>query len=78
MQNLINLANTPVWPDVKQHISGKQLAKLFEDLLNVKRYDLYGDNRGLMEQMDTQRLMNAGQESIEAEAMTPIEGEEPL
>lgn len=78
VQNLINLANTPVWPDVKQHISGKQLAKLFEDLLNVKRYDLYGDNRGLMEQMDTQRLMNAGQESIEAEAMTPIEGEEPL
>lgn len=75
MQNLIGLSNTQLWPQISSHFSGKGLAKLTEDLLNLRRFELYGDNVGLMEQVETQRLMQTAQENLEVEAATPIEGD---
>jgi hypothetical protein len=75
MQNLTGLANSAVWAKIEPHISDKALARLTEDLLQLSRFDIYGDNAGMMDKLDSQRLMNAGQENLETEAITPVEGE---
>lgn len=74
MQNLTGLANSAVWQKIEPHISDKALAKLTEDLLQLRRFEIYGDNAGLMDKLDSQRLMNAGAESLETEAITSAEG----
>lgn len=76
MQNIVSLSNTQLWAQVSPHFSGKGLAKLTEDMLNLRRFELYGDNALLMEQVETQRLMQTAQENLEVEAATPIEGED--
>lgn len=73
MQNLSGLANTQLWAKVEPHFSDKRLAKLIEDLLNLQRFELYGDNAGLMDKLDSQRLAQQGAEDLEVEAATPIE-----
>jgi hypothetical protein len=51
-------------PAVSVHISGKKLAKLLEDKLGLKRYDLVQDNIRVIEQMETQQAMEAGQDEL--------------
>lgn len=51
-------------PAVAVHISGKKLAKLLEDKLGLKRYELVQDNIRVIEQMETQQAMEAGQEML--------------
>lgn len=61
IQNLTQL-NAGIGQDeaVKVHISGKGLAHLVEELLDLERYGLVQDNIRVAEQLETQRLMNAG------------------
>lgn len=75
MQNITQISNTAIWPKIEPHISDKDLARLVEDMLQLNRFDIFRDNAGLMDKMDSQRLMNAGQENLEVEQATPIEGE---
>lgn len=76
MQNLTGLSNTALWQQISPHFSGKGLARLTEDLLNLRRFEVYGDNAGLMEQVETQRLAQTAQENLEIEALTPLEDED--
>jgi hypothetical protein len=78
IQNLTGISNTPVWQKVERYFSDKELAKLIEDTFQLQRFSIYGDNAGLMDQMDTQRLANQAQEDLEVEAATPLEQEPPL
>ena len=75
MQNLSQVAASPVWAKIEPHVGDKKLAKLVEELLQLERFDLYGDNAGVMDKVDTQRLAQEGQETLMAEGMTPL-GEE--
>lgn len=75
LQNLTQTAASPLWPKIEPHFSGKQLAKFFEDTLQIGRNELVTDNISIVEQLETQRLVNQGQETLETEAMTPIDGE---
>ena len=54
-------------PSVAVHISGKKLAKLFEDKLGLKEYELVSDNIRIMEQIETQQVLEAGQEELAAQ-----------
>lgn len=74
IQNLSSLSATGLWAKVEPHFSDKKLAKLVEDLLQLRRFSIYADNAGVMDKMETQQLMNAGQENLAVEAATPIEG----
>lgn len=76
LQNIVGLSNTQLWAQISPHFSSKGLARLTEDMLNLRRFDLYGDNVGLMEQVETQRLSQTAQENLEVEAATPVEGGE--
>jgi hypothetical protein len=77
VQNITNLFNSPVGQMIAPHTSSKQLSKLVEDVLGLERFDLFQDNVAVLEQADTQRLMNQAQEDIEVEDATPTEEDIP-
>jgi len=77
VQNVTNLFNSPVGQMIMPHTSAKQLSKLVEDVLGLERFDLFQDNIAILEQADTQRVMNQAQEDVEVEDQTPIEDDIP-
>lgn len=54
-------------PAVAVHISGKKIAELFEDKLGLKQYELVTENIRVLEQLETQQVMEAGQEELAAQ-----------
>jgi hypothetical protein len=76
VQNMTGLFNSPVGQLIAPHVSSKQLAKLAEDLFGLERYQLISDNIALIEQAESQRVMNVLQEQAVAEdsAMMTAEG----
>ena len=58
-------------PEVRQHISSIQIAKMAEELLNWKDYQLIQPNIRVSERADAQRLMNMAEEQVTMEAQTP-------
>jgi hypothetical protein len=73
VQNITQLANTPVWQQIAPHVSSKQLALAVEDLLNFRRFQLIRPNVAITEQQETQRLANQAGEDLEMEQQVPIE-----
>ncbi len=73
IQNLTNFANSAIGQDasVTAHISGKKMAKLIEELLDIEKFGLVKDNIRVIEQIETQRLVQTGQEQLQIEAATP-------
>lgn len=74
MQNLQGLSNTQMWAQISPHLSSKALAKLIEDSMQLSRFELFRDNVAVIEQTETQRLATQAQDTLAAEAMTPVEG----
>lgn len=55
-------------PTVAAHISGKAIAKALEENLGWMRYGIVKDNIAIMEQQETQQLINQAQEDLAAQA----------
>lgn len=72
VQNLTNLANTTVWQQIAPHVSSLQLAKMTEDLLGFRRYQLFRPNVAVAENADTQRLAAQTQEDLAVEQTLPV------
>ncbi len=72
LQNFVALSGSALGQDpaVQAHISGKKMARMMETLLGVRKFDLVADNIRVIEQMETQRLVNAGQEQLDTESQT--------
>jgi hypothetical protein len=68
-QNLLNLMNSAVGQDpaVNVHFSGLKIAQVVEELLEIQKFDLVAPNIRVAEQLETQRLMNAGQNTLDTE-----------
>jgi len=66
VQNLTQLGQTPMAqdPSVSVHISGKKIAKLMEELLDLERFELVQDNIRVYESLETQRLTSQAQQTI--------------
>jgi hypothetical protein len=60
-------------PTVKVHFSGIGIAKALEEHLGWKRFNIVKNNIAITEQLETQRLMQAAQESAAVEAGIPSE-----
>lgn len=75
LQNIVALSNTPLWqdPQVQAHISGKALARMLEDLLDVEQFEIFSENIRVLEMTETQQLAHQGEEDIMATDMTPAE-----
>src|SRR3990167_10513914 len=63
-------------PTIKPHISGKAAAKALEHVLGWESYGMVQPNIAISEQMETQKLMNSAQDSIEQDSLTPSELQE--
>lgn len=73
IQNLTGFFSSAIGadPDVKVHFSSIKLARMLNDLLGVEKYELVEPFIRIMEQQDMQRYIQAGQEEVATEAMTP-------
>jgi hypothetical protein len=69
LQNFLGIANSAIGQDpaVNIHLSGIAIAQMVEDLLGLKKFQLVGNNIRVIEQMETQRLVNAGREQLDTE-----------
>lgn len=69
LQSLVQLMNTPAMqdPNIRSHISGKKIAKLFEELLDLDRFELVRDNIMVEEQFETQRLAQQAGEILNSD-----------
>lgn len=73
IQNLTGIFNSPLGQIIQPDLSRKQLTKLVEETMGLSRYKLFRDNVAIMEQQETQRLVNQASTSLQDEAITPVE-----
>lgn len=80
IQNLQNLGNSTMFTDpaIINHISGKKIAQLIEEVLDLQDYKLVQDNIRIIEQTESQQQINTAQEIIASTAMTPGLGENAI
>lgn len=70
VQNMTGLANSPLWATVQPHFSSIKLAKIYEDIFNLKDYEVVLPYIALAEQADGQRQIQALQEQLQQEIGT--------
>lgn len=72
LQNLTQLASSPLGQDpaIQAHISGKKMARLIEEIMDLNRFDLVQDNVRIGEMLETEQLKQSAQQII-AEQGTP-------
>ena len=70
LQDLVQLYGSVIGQDpaVKVHLSGKSIARLVEQLLDLEQYNIYGENISLAEQAETQSIMLELQAQVQAQA----------
>lgn len=73
LQNLTQLSASPLYqdPSVSTHFSGKKMAKLVEELLNLEQYDLVEDNVRVIESIETQQMQSDGQQLLMEKGAVP-------
>lgn len=66
IQNLTQLSQSGLGQDpaINAHISGKKLAKLMEQLLDLEKLGIYEPNIRIIEMFETERLKGAAQQKI--------------
>lgn len=60
-------------PTVRAHISGKQIAKMFEESLGLERFALFQENVRVEEEVETASLAQEAQIQLQEREMTPTE-----
>jgi hypothetical protein len=73
MQNLLGVYNSPIGQTIAPHTSAKALARLVEEAMGFERFKIIKDNIAVIEQAETQRLMNQVTKTVQAEDATPVE-----
>ena len=79
VQNISNFYQSAVGQDpaVRAHISGKAVAKLFEEYLGVERFGLFQENVRVDEESETAALVQESQMQLQEREQTPLEPELP-
>lgn len=70
VQNLQTIFNSPVAEFIAPHVSKLNLAKAVEDLLGVEQFSLVQENIGVLEDIETQRIIQTGTQMLEEESLT--------
>lgn len=70
IQNLTNLTSSNLWPFVQPHFSSIKLAKILEEVFDLKDYEVVMPYVALSEQADAQRQAQALNEQVVQEGMT--------
>jgi hypothetical protein len=67
LQGVSGIFNSSMAQVVSPHLSGKNLAKLLEEVLGLSRYSLFSPNAAVFEQQETMRLSKQATEDLAAE-----------
>lgn len=70
IQNLNMVFNSQIGQLITPHISKIKLARVVEDLISADEYQMVTENIGVLEDIQTQRIVQAGQESLAEESLT--------
>lgn len=70
VQNMTSLAMSNIWPIVQPHFSSIEMARIIENIFNLKDFGVVRPFVALAEQADAQRYVNAIQEVVASEATT--------
>lgn len=75
LRNLVDFSNTPIGndPAVNVHMSGKRMAEMIEELLEVEQFGLVRPNVRVFEQAETQQLAETAAQQVQANVDTPTE-----
>lgn len=75
VQNLTAMLNSPagVDPAINTHISGKGVARLMEEALGLEKFDIVEENIRVVEQLETQQMVQQAQIQAQAALQTPVE-----
>lgn len=74
LQNLVGIFSSPMYQIIAPHTSGKNLAKFVEDVTDIRAYKIFRDNVAVIEQMETQELVNQAREDLQVQQQVPGEG----
>lgn len=67
VQNLTGIFNSPVGQMISPHTSSVALSRLIEDVMGLRRFDLFKPNIAVLEQQETARMANQASEDLEVE-----------
>jgi hypothetical protein len=70
LQNLQTLFQSNVAQFIAPHVSKVELARSVETLLGLQEFSIVQENVGVLEDIETQRVAQTGQQSLEEEALT--------
>jgi hypothetical protein len=73
LQSLSQTMSSPIGSVIAPHLSGKALARLVEDVLQIERHGVVQPNVAVMEKAETQQLVNSAQEIVELDNITDTE-----
>lgn len=78
-QDLNNFMSSPIGQDqgVKVHFSGKEIAKLMNELLGFDRYNIFSENIMITEAAETQRLQQTASERLAMEQQVDLSAVDP-
>lgn len=73
LQNLTQLAASPLYQDpaVNVHFSGKRMAQMVEDALNLEKQNIVEDNIRVIESIETQQMQSDGQQVMMEKGAVP-------
>lgn len=75
LQNVVGIFNSPIGQLIAPHTSAINLTKFVEDITGLRGYKIFRPNVAVMEQKETQGLINQGQEDLMVEGSVPAPGE---
>ena len=71
LQNLVGVLNSAVGQAIAPHVSGVQLSKFIEDVMDIRGYNIFRPNVAVMEQQETQALAGQAAENNQMAAEAP-------
>jgi hypothetical protein len=77
-QNINGIYGSPIGQMLMPHTSGKQMAKMVEEVFGYERFNIFSPWAQLMEQAEGQQIMSELQQQTELTASTPLTEEEEL
>lgn len=74
LQNVIGIFSSPVGQMVAPHTSSIKMSQFLNDVTGLQAYEIFSPNIAVMEQQETQRMVNQAQEDLAVEQQVPVEG----
>jgi hypothetical protein len=75
LQNIIGIANSPIWELIRPHTSGTAMTEFVNDVTNLRGYNIFAPNVAVAENSKTTSLMDQASEELEVQQQTPPDPE---